>query len=80
VQGQSQPDPKGAAKLAHLNALNLCYQQRDFIIETGWATVPMSVTEIRDLGSVLYRALEASADLTRILPSGAHDWVHLGPS
>ena len=47
--GQSQTDPEVAAKLAKLKGLSSSYQQRDFIMESGWATVPMSDSPNREL-------------------------------
>jgi hypothetical protein len=37
--GQSKADPEFAGKLTQLKALTSPYQQREFIMSTGWATV-----------------------------------------
>jgi hypothetical protein len=47
--GQSQADPERGAKLAQLKALSSSYQQSDFIMETGWATVPTADAPNREL-------------------------------
>jgi len=37
---QSKADRTAAKKMSELRALTSSYQQRDFVITTGWATVP----------------------------------------
>jgi hypothetical protein len=38
--GQSKADPEFAGKLTQLKTLTSTYQQREFIMDAGWATVP----------------------------------------
>lgn len=37
---QSQMDPEGVAKLKTFSAIKSTYEQRDFVMKAGWATVP----------------------------------------
>jgi hypothetical protein len=40
--GQSNADPEAAGKLAALKALTSSYQQREFVMKSGWATIAAS--------------------------------------
>ena len=46
---QSKLDPQGTAKLAQLVAMKSSYEQRDFVIDAGWATMPTAEAPNRDL-------------------------------
>lgn len=48
---QSKLDPQGTAKLGQLVAMKSSYEQRDFVISTGWATMPAADGPNRDLAS-----------------------------
>jgi hypothetical protein len=37
---QSQADPQAATKLAELGAMKSSYEKRDFVMKSGWATMP----------------------------------------
>jgi hypothetical protein len=37
---QSKADPQAAAKLKQLGAIEPFYERRDFVMKSGWATVP----------------------------------------
>ncbi|MGH6933856.1 MAG: hypothetical protein ACREEE_15660, partial [Dongiaceae bacterium] len=45
----SKADPESAAKLVQLKALGSSYQQRDFVMNNGWATVPSADSPSREL-------------------------------
>ena len=47
--GQYEADPERVAKLEQLRTLNSSYQQREFLMETGWATVPKAESPNREL-------------------------------
>src|SRR4029078_6854352 len=38
--GQSKADPEVTMKLAQLKALSSSYEQREFVMKSGWATIP----------------------------------------
>jgi hypothetical protein len=58
--GQSNADPAVAMKLAELKALSYSYQQRDFVMKSGWATMPTSEAPNLDLASACAEALTKS--------------------
>ena len=58
---QSKLDPDTAAKLGQLVAMKTTYEQRDFVISSGWATMPASDGPNRDLASKCADALVKSA-------------------
>jgi len=58
---QSKLDPDTAAKLGQLVAMKTSYEQRDFVISSGWATMPASDGPNRDLASKCADALVKSA-------------------
>ena len=55
--GQSKADPEVAAKLAQLQAFSSSYQQRDFVMESGWATVPAADSPNSDLAKACAEVL-----------------------
>jgi hypothetical protein len=58
---QSKLDPDTTAKLGQLAAMKSSYEQRDFVISSGWATMPASDGPNRDLASKCADALVKSA-------------------
>ena len=48
---QSKIDPQGTTKLGQLVAMKTSYEQRDFVISSGWATMPASDGPNRDVAS-----------------------------
>ena len=48
---QSKLDPDTTAKLGQLLAMKSSYDQRDFVIKSGWATMPATDGPNRDLAS-----------------------------
>ena len=58
---QSKLDPDTAAKLGQLLAIKSSYEQRDFVIKSGWATMPTTDDPNRDLASKCADALVKSA-------------------
>lgn len=54
---QSELDPNSTAKLAELGAIKSSYEQRDYVIKAGWATMPAAAEPDRDLASACAEAL-----------------------
>jgi hypothetical protein len=54
---QSKLDPDTAAKLGQLVAMKSSYEQRDFVITSGWATMPAANEPNRDVASKCADAL-----------------------
>lgn len=48
---QSQADPEGATKLEAFGAIKSSYEQRDFVMKAGWATMPKADAPNQDLAS-----------------------------
>ncbi len=48
---QSKVDPQATTKLGQLVAMKTSYEQRDFVISSGWATMPASDGPNRDVAS-----------------------------
>lgn len=46
---QSKADPDTTAKLKQLLAMTSSYEQRDFVVKSGWATMPAAGEPNRDL-------------------------------
>ena len=57
---QSKLDPQATAKLGQLVAMKTSYEQRDFVISSGWATMPAADGPNRDLASACADALVKS--------------------
>jgi len=53
----SKLDPEGIAKLGQLVAMKTSYEQRDFVISSGWATMPSTSEPNRELASACADAL-----------------------
>jgi hypothetical protein len=58
---QSKLDPDTTSKLGQLAAMKTSYEQRDFVIKSGWATMPATDGPNRDLASKCADALVKSA-------------------
>ncbi|HET6621914.1 MAG TPA: hypothetical protein VFG64_18395 [Dongiaceae bacterium] len=58
---RSKLDPDTAAKLKELLAMKSSYEQRDFVIKSGWATMPATDGPNSDLASKCADALVQSA-------------------
>lgn len=54
---QSKLDPDTFAKLGQLVAMKTSYEQRDFVLSSGWATMPSTEAPNRDLASACADAL-----------------------
>lgn len=54
---RSKLDPESVAKLAQFGAMKTSYEQRDFVMKTGWATMPAAEQPDRDLASACAEAL-----------------------
>jgi hypothetical protein len=54
---QSKLDPESIAKLAAFAAIKTTYEQRDFVMKAGWATMPTGEQPDRDLASACAEAL-----------------------
>lgn len=58
---QQQADPQSAAKLTQLAGMKTSYEQRDFVLTSGWATMPSESAPNRDLATACADALAKSA-------------------
>lgn len=58
---QSKVDPDSMAKLDQLVAMKTSYEQRDFVMKAGWATMPPASDPDRDLASACADALSKPA-------------------
>jgi|SRR5687768_13307382 len=58
---QSKLDPEATSKLGKLTAIKTSYEQRDFVINAGWATMPAAEGPNRELASKCADALVKSA-------------------
>jgi hypothetical protein len=58
---QSKLDPQATAKLGQLSAMKTSYEQRDFVLSAGWATMPAADEPNRDLASKCADALVKAA-------------------
>ena len=54
---QSKLDPDSTAKRAELVAMKTSYEQRDFVMKAGWATMPSAGEPDRDLAAACADAL-----------------------
>jgi hypothetical protein len=57
---QSRLDPESVTKLAQLGEMKTSYEQRDFVMKAGWATMPAAEQPDRDLASACAEALSKS--------------------
>ena len=55
--GQSKADPEITMKLAQLKALTSSYDQREFVMKSGWATMPASEAANSDLAAACAEVL-----------------------
>ena len=53
--GQSKADPEVTMKLAQLKALSSSYEQREFVMKSGWATIPAAGAPNSDLAAACCR-------------------------
>jgi len=58
---QSQADPEGATKLEAFSAIKSSYEQRDFVMKAGWATMPKADAPNQDLASACADVLAKTA-------------------
>jgi hypothetical protein len=58
---QSQADPEGATKLKAFSAIRSSYDQRDFVMKAGWATMPKADAPNQDLASACADMLAKTA-------------------
>lgn len=58
---QQKLDPNSGPKLTELIAMKTSYEQRDFVIKSGWATMPATTEPNRDLAAVCADALAKPA-------------------
>ena len=56
---QARADPKENAKLERLSELETSYARQGFVIETGWATMPMADTPNREVAAACAELLKA---------------------
>jgi hypothetical protein len=56
---QARADPKENAKLERLSELETSYARQSFVIETGWATMPMADTPNREVAAACAEVLKA---------------------
>lgn len=48
---QQKMDPESATKLTQLVAMKTSYEQRDFVMKSGWATMPAASEPNRDVAT-----------------------------
>ena len=58
---QSQADPEGVAKLKAFGAIKSSYDQRDFVLKAGWATMPKAEAPNQDVASACADVLAKTA-------------------
>lgn len=56
---QSNSDPSVAAKLQELDAITSPYERREFVMKTGWATVPSTESPNREVAEACAEVLKA---------------------
>jgi hypothetical protein len=54
---KQQVDPEAIGKLKELTAMRTSYEQRDFVMKAGWATMPSTDAPNRDLATACADAL-----------------------
>lgn len=54
---QQKKDPDSAAKLTQLVGMSNSYQQRDFVMSSGWATMPEAAEPNRDVATLCAETL-----------------------
>ena len=58
---QSQADPETIAKLKAFSAIKSSYEQRDFVMKAGWATMPTAEAPNQALASACADVLSKTA-------------------
>ena len=58
---QSQADPEGVAKLKAFGAIKSSYDQRDFVLKAGWATMPKAEAPNQEVASACADVLAKTA-------------------
>ena len=58
---QSKADPEAAAKFQQLSAITSSYERRDFVMKTGWATMPAATAPNDDLAAACAEVLSKAA-------------------
>jgi len=58
---QSIVDPDAIAKIQHVSALSSWYERRDFVMKTGWATMPAAPSPNSDLAAACAEVLVKAA-------------------
>jgi hypothetical protein len=58
---QSQADPEGVIKLKAFGAIKSTYEQRDYVMKAGWATMPKADAPNQDLASACADVLAKTA-------------------
>ena len=58
---QSQADPETVAKLKAFSAIKSSYEQRDFVMKAGWATMPAAEAPNQALASACADVLAKTA-------------------
>ncbi|HJT15440.1 MAG TPA: hypothetical protein VJ790_22645 [Dongiaceae bacterium] len=58
---QSKLDPEATAKLGQLAGMKTSYEQRDFVLDAGWATMPAADEPNRELAGRCADALVKAA-------------------
>ena len=61
--GQSNADPEQATKLGQLKVLTSSYQQREFVMKSGWATMPAADSPNSDLAEACAEVLVKPAQI-----------------
>lgn len=54
---KQQLDPEATGKLAALGVMKTSYEQRDYVMKAGWATMPATDSPNRDLATACAEAL-----------------------
>lgn len=58
---KQQVDPEAVGMLAELAAMRTSYEQRDYVMKAGWATMPATDAPNRDLATACAAALSKPA-------------------
>ncbi|WP_374376081.1 hypothetical protein [Dongia sp.] len=58
---KQQVDPEATGMLAKLGTMKTTYEQRDYIMKAGWATMPATDAPNRDLAMACAEALSKAA-------------------
>ena len=58
----SKADPQGVKKLGELKAITYSYEQQEFVMKAGWATMPGSEGPSREVAGACAEALLKTAE------------------